>query len=143
MYGNPTCDEDVHGGLNDRPAAAAGAAVYDSFSASDPDASGGGAYVDPVRLESGPDEGSRLFMQQLDTYASAGGARAAQTVKRKMPRVTARRTVTIIERLGGGLACVVVALNALVVFMRYKQPAYLRMGHHLWRSLTGAGGATT
>jgi serine/threonine protein kinase len=87
MYSNPVFEPDDNAG---------------AVLATTPSTAAGGVYAEPVLLESGPDEGSRLFAQQLDTYASVGGARAAQTMARKMPHVTARSAVTIIERLGGG-----------------------------------------
>ena len=72
-------------------------------------------------LAAGPGQGGGS-----STSTRAGAGREARR----------RSKLAATMRLGGGLICVVVALNALVVFMRYKQPAYLRMGH-LWRSLTG------
>ena len=57
--------------------------------------------------------------------AAAKGARAGRGVGREARR-QARRWAA--ARLGAGGLFVVVALNALVLFMKYKNPAYLRMG---------------
>ena len=54
MYSNPVFEPDDNAG---------------AVPATTPSNAAGGVYAEPVLLESGPDEGSRLFAQQLDTYA--------------------------------------------------------------------------